>query len=85
MKGHNDNLIIYTQEALKRDQILPRKVKALQCRKKLDAHIVQPMHNIEKSTLIILSKTGHVLSCLNIGGSPSKPKYNLITDSAQVP
>jgi len=81
MKGHNDNLIIYTQEALKRDQILPRKVKALQCRK----NIVQPMHNIEKSTLIILSKTGHVLSCLNIGGSPSKPKYNLITDSAQVP
>ena len=32
-----------------------------------------------------MSKTGHVKSCLNIGGPPSKPKYYSMTDSAQVP
>ncbi len=32
-----------------------------------------------------LSKAGHVKSCLNMGGPPSKPKYSLVTDSAQVP
>ena len=31
------------------------------------------------------SKTGHVKSCLNMGGPPSKPKYSLPTDSEQVP
>ena len=31
------------------------------------------------------SKAGHVQSCLNMGGPPSKPKYSLPTDSAQVP
>src|ERR1700682_1649545 len=32
-----------------------------------------------------LSKAGHVKSCLNMGGPPSKPKYSLVTDSEQVP
>ncbi len=32
-----------------------------------------------------LSKAGHVKSCLNMGGPPSKPKYSLMTDSEQVP
>ena len=31
------------------------------------------------------SKAGHVKSCLNMGGPPSKPKYSLITDSELVP
>jgi len=31
------------------------------------------------------SKAGHVQSCLNMGGPPSKPKYSLPTDSEQVP
>ena len=33
----------------------------------------------------ILSRAGHVKSCLNMGGPPSKPKYSLSTDSEQVP
>ena len=37
--------------------------------------------NVEES----LSKAGHVKSCLNMGGPPSKPKYSLVTDSEQVP
>ncbi len=32
-----------------------------------------------------LSRAGHVKSCLNMGGPPSKPKYSLATDSEQVP
>ncbi len=32
-----------------------------------------------------LSKAGHVKSCLNMGGPPSKAKYSLMTDSEQVP
>ena len=31
------------------------------------------------------SRTGHVKSCLNMGGPPSKPKYSLMTDSELVP
>jgi hypothetical protein len=31
------------------------------------------------------SKAGHVQSCLNMGGPPSKPKYSSVTDSEQVP
>ena len=31
------------------------------------------------------SKTGHVKSCLNMGGPPSKPKYSCVTDSELVP
>jgi hypothetical protein len=33
----------------------------------------------------ILSRTGHVKSCLNLGGPPSKSKYYLLTDSVPVP
>ena len=33
----------------------------------------------------ILSRTGHVISCLNPGRPLSKPKYYLLTDSGQVP
>ena len=29
----------------------------------------------------ILSRAGHVKSCLNMGGPPSKPKYSYMTDS----
>ena len=32
-----------------------------------------------------VSKAGHVKPCPNVGGPPSKPKYSLVTDSAQVP
>ena len=32
-----------------------------------------------------MSRTGHVKSCLNMGGPSSKPKYSLATDSEQVP
>ena len=32
-----------------------------------------------------LSKAGHVKSCLNVGGPPSKPKYSSLTDSELVP
>ena len=31
------------------------------------------------------SKTGHVKSCLNMGGPPSKPKYSCVTDIELVP
>ena len=31
------------------------------------------------------SKAGHVKSCLNMGGPPSKPKYSSVTDSEPVP
>ena len=33
----------------------------------------------------ILSRAGHVKSCLNLGGPPSKAKYEQMTDSAEVP
>ena len=32
-----------------------------------------------------LSRAGHVKSCLNMGGPPSKAKYSLSTDSEPVP
>jgi hypothetical protein len=31
------------------------------------------------------SRAGHVKSCLNMGGPPSKPKYSSVTDSEPVP
>ena len=34
---------------------------------------------------IFSSKTGHVKSCLNMGGPPPKPKYSSVTDSELVP
>ena len=30
-----------------------------------------------------LSRTGHVKSCLNLGGPPSKAKYEIATDSGK--
>jgi di/tripeptidase len=33
----------------------------------------------------ILSKTGHEKPCLNLGGPPSKAKYEIATDSERVP
>lgn len=39
----------------------------------------------KKNLLSNLSKIRHVKSNLNIGGPPSKPKYFLMIDSAQVP
>ncbi len=35
--------------------------------------------------LASMSRAGHVKSCLNIGGPPSKPKYSSVTDSVPVP
>ena len=32
-----------------------------------------------------LSRAGHVKPCLNLGGPPSKAKYELMTDSELVP
>ena len=37
------------------------------------------------SWVSILSRTGHVKPCLNLGRPLSKPKYYLLTDSEQVP
>ena len=42
----------------------------------------------EKSQAVLkyfLSNTGHVESCVNLGGPSSKAKYELVTDSEQVP
>ena len=33
----------------------------------------------------ILSRAGHEKPCLKLGGPPSKAKYELMTDSAEVP
>ena len=33
----------------------------------------------------VLSRAGHVKSCLKIGGPPPKAKYSLLTDSEPVP
>ena len=38
-----------------------------------------------KQDLRSSSRAGHVQSCLNMGGPPSKPKYSSVTDSAPVP
>ncbi len=34
---------------------------------------------------MMMSKAGHVKSCLNMGGPSSKAKYDLLTDSELVP
>lgn len=38
-----------------------------------------------EAPLHILSRAGHVKSCLKIGGPPPKAKYSLLTDSEPVP
>ena len=44
-----------------------------------------PVVEIGSGTRSIPSRTGHVESCLNLGGPSSKAKYDLMTDSEQVP
>jgi len=36
-------------------------------------------------SILSSSRAGHVKSCLNMGGPPSKPKYSSTTDSEPVP
>ena len=40
---------------------------------------------VDVEQALSLSRAGHVKSCLNMGGPPSKPKYSSMTDSEQVP
>ncbi len=44
-----------------------------------------PVIEIFESFSSILSRTEHVIFCLNPGGPPSNPKYYLQIDSEQVP
>ena len=44
-----------------------------------------PVIEIVRELVGILSRTGHVESCLNLGRPLSKAKYSLPTDSEQVP
>lgn len=44
-----------------------------------------PVCEIDKSPSGILSTTGHLKSCGNLGGPSSKPKYSPVTDSELVP
>ncbi len=40
---------------------------------------------VQEALMDVLSRAGHVKSCLKIGGPPSKAKYSLLTDSEPVP
>lgn len=40
---------------------------------------------VQVKRMELLSKAGHVKSCLKMGGPPSKPKYSCVTDSELVP
>ena len=40
---------------------------------------------VSASWVVFPSTTGHVKSCGNLGGPPSKAKYSLVTDSELVP
>ena len=44
-----------------------------------------PVWRNEHTCVLHLSRTGHVESCLNLGGPSSKAKYYLVTDSESVP
>ena len=44
-----------------------------------------PVIEIFNGSIGILSRTEHVIFCLNLGGPPSNPKYYLQIDSEQVP
>ena len=44
-----------------------------------------PVREILKQLVGFLSRAGHVKPCLNLGGPPSKAKYELMTDSVEVP
>ena len=41
--------------------------------------------SVTKLRQLISSRAGHEKSRLNMGGPPSKTKYQLVTDSEQVP
>ena len=41
-----------------------------------------PVYETVETVLVMnLSRTGHEKSCLNLGGPPSKAKYEIATDS----
>ena len=42
-----------------------------------------PVCENESAPETYLSRTGHVKSCLNLGGPPSKAKYEIATDSGK--
>ena len=44
-----------------------------------------PVIEMFNDSIGILSRTEHVVFCLNPGGPPSNPKYYLQIDSEQVP
>ena len=44
-----------------------------------------PVNERMQTSGVLLSTTGHVKSCGNLGGPPSKAKYSLVTDSELVP
>jgi hypothetical protein len=44
-----------------------------------------PVREIQISSRVFLSTTGHVKPCGNLGGPSSKAEYSLSTDSEQVP
>ena len=44
-----------------------------------------PVRESLKHLTEFLSRMGHAKSCLKLGGPPSKAKYELMTDSEQVP
>ena len=44
-----------------------------------------PVSESERTLGTCVSTAGHVESCGNLGGPPSKAKYSLVTDSELVP
>ena len=52
---------------------------------KFDDRGDSPVHEIQINGTSILSRAGHVKSCLNLPEPSGKAKYSLKTDSAQVP
>ena len=44
-----------------------------------------PVGEMDETSGWYLSRAGHVKPCLNLGGPPSKAKYEIATDSAEVP
>ena len=53
--------------------------------KKVTKEGESPVHEINLLPNSILSRAGHVKSCLNIGRPLPKPKYYFMTDSEPVP
>ena len=51
----------------------------------LERSAIQGDSPVQEAPVDILSKAGHVKSCLKIGGPPPKAKYSLLTDSEPVP